>query len=260
MAAELRGGLSFGLCGFSFWSHDIGGFTAPSVAAMDKDLFARWMAFGMLSSHSRCHGDAPKEPRLYGEVFMDKFRLIDELKYKLMPYVYAQAKDSSEHGLPMLRALFIEYPQDPGSWLVDDEYLFGSSILVAPLMHEGETSRAVYLPPGMWIDYQTGKNYSGGWQNIEAGVIPEVILVRDGTVLPHIALAQSTQQMDWSKIELKIFARDPSTAKGVVCLPSDNVLHEISLKGNGGTFEVANDPYEGKVAWKVDEMTRPDPL
>ena len=93
---------------------------------MDKDLFARWLAFGMLSSHSRCHGDAPKEPWNYGTNFMDKFRTIDELKYKLMPYVYAQAKDSSEHGLPMVRALFVEFPDDPGSWNVDDEYLYGS--------------------------------------------------------------------------------------------------------------------------------------
>ena len=159
---------------------------------MDKDLFARWLAFGMLSSHSRCHGEAPKEPWLYGDDFMNKFRTIDELKYKLMPYVYAQAKDSSAHGLPMVRALFLEFPQDPGSWLVDDEYIYGSSLLVAPLLHENETSRAVYLPPGTWIDYQSGKDYSGGWQTIEAGKIPEIILVRDGTVIPHIALAQST--------------------------------------------------------------------
>ena len=119
MAAELRGGLSFGLSGFSFWSHDVGGFTATAVNNMNKDLFARWLAFGMLSSHSRCHGIAPKEPWLYGTEFMDQFRTIDELKYRLMPYVYAQAKESSEHGLPMVRALFVEFPGIParGMWM-----------------------------------------------------------------------------------------------------------------------------------------------
>ena len=80
----------------------------------------------------------------------------------------------------------------------------------------GETARAVYLPPGTWIDYQTGKAYAGGWQTIEAGKIPEIILVRDGTVIPHIALAQSTAQMDWSKIELVVYAKDATTAKGLV--------------------------------------------
>ncbi len=163
MAADLRAGLSLGLCGFSFWSHDVGGF----VSRASEDLYRRWLAFGMLTSHSRCHGTAPKEPWNYSQQFMDDFRVIDELKYKLMPYVYAQAKDCSERGLPMLRALFVEYPDDPGSWLVDDEYLFGSDVLVAPLLESG-TTRAVYLPPGKWIDYQTWKAYVGGWNRIQA--------------------------------------------------------------------------------------------
>jgi alpha-D-xyloside xylohydrolase len=253
MAGELRGGLSLGVCGFSFWSHDIGGFTAGSVKGMDQDLFARWLAFGMLTSHSRCHGDAPKEPWLYGEAFMDRFRTIDEMKYELMPYVYAQAKDSSERGLPMLRALFIEFPEDPGSWLVDDEYCYGASMLVAPLMHEGETGRAVYLPPGKWIDYQTGKVYGGGWVDIEAGAIPAVILVRDGTVVPEIGLAQSTAEMDWSKIELRVFS-DGEAATGAVCLPADNVLHEVKVSKRDGAFDLAEDPYAGKVSWKLDAM------
>lgn len=251
MAAELRGGLSFGLSGFSFWSHDIGGFTASSVAQMDKNLYARWLAFGMLSSHSRCHGVAPKEPWNYGTNFMNEFRAIDELKYRLMPYVYAQAKDCSDRGLPMVRALFVEFPDDPGSWNVDDEYLFGSSLLVAPLFHQGETGRNVYLPPGTWIDYQSGKSYAGGWQHIAAGEIPEVILVRDGTVLPHIALAQSTMQMDWSKLELVVFAKNATVAKGLVCLPSDNTLRELTLNRAGDTFTLANDPLAGKVAWTI---------
>jgi alpha-D-xyloside xylohydrolase len=251
MAAELRGGLSFGLSGFSFWSHDVGGFTATSVDSMDKDLFARWLAFGMLSSHSRCHGIAPKEPWLYGQEFMDKFRKIDEMKYRLMPYVYAQAKDSSEHGLPMVRSLFVEFPDDPGSWSVDDEYLYGSSILVAPLLHENSTSRAVYLPPGTWIDYQTRKNYAGGWQTIEAGEIPEIILVRDGAVIPRIALAQSTKDMDWSKIELAVFAKGATTAKGLIFLPSETEAHELTMTKSGDSFKLDTDPLAGKVAWKI---------
>ncbi|MFM2081644.1 MAG: hypothetical protein RL380_335 [Verrucomicrobiota bacterium] len=251
MAAELRGGLSFGLSGFSFWSHDVGGFTATSVSGMNKDLFARWLAFGMLTSHSRCHGIAPKEPWLYGEEFMAMFRALDELKYQLMPYVYAQAMDSSERGLPMLRALFVEFPDDPGAWLVDDEYLFGASLLVAPLLHAGETARDVYLPSGMWIDYQTGKSYSGGWQKIAAGKLPIVLLVRDGTVLPHIGLAQSTAQMDWSKLELVVFAKDVTTARGSVFLPGDVALREVSLTKSGKEFKLVADPFAGKVSWQI---------
>ena len=93
--------------------------------------------------HTRCHGTAPKEPWNYGPAFVDEFRRIDDLKYELMPDVYAQAKDCSEHGLPMLRALFIEYPNDPGSWRVDDEYMYGS-VLAAPLFQENATGRETF--------------------------------------------------------------------------------------------------------------------
>src|SRR5436189_5631476 len=109
-----------------------------------------------------------------------------------MPYIYAQAVDSSAHGYPMLRTLFFEYPHDPTSWLIDDEYMFGSDLLVAPLM-ESSTGRNVHLPPGTWIDYQTGKTYRGAqWQQIEAGQIPVVLLVRDHAVIPHVKSAPST--------------------------------------------------------------------
>jgi alpha-D-xyloside xylohydrolase len=247
MANELRGGLSFGLSGFSFWSHDAGGFVAKAT----ENLYARWFAFDVLTSHTRCHGTAPKEPWNYSDAFMKEFRSIDELKYELMPYVYAQAKDCSERGLPMLRALFVDYPGDPGSWLVEDEYLYGSDILAAPLMHEGATARDVYLPPGTWIDYQTGKSYAGGWQHIETARLPIVILVRDGAVIPQIKLAQSTMQMDWSKLDLVVFAKDAASARGLVCLPSDNQLHELSLAKSGDTFTLSEDPLAGKVSWNV---------
>jgi len=246
MAATLRAGLSFGLSGFSFWSHDIAGF----VNKKPEDIYRRWTPFGMLTSHTRSHGAPPTEPWEYGEDFMNAFRLADEMKYKLMPYIYAQAKDCTERGLPMLRALFIEYPNDPGSWLIDDEYLFGSDMLVAPLF-ENVSKRDVYLPPGEWIDYQTGKTYSTGWHNIEAGKIPIVVLVREGTVIPHITLAQSTAQMDWSTLNLKVYAIDSQKANGLICLPSDKVLHNISLVKRDGIFKMESDPFVGKVTWRV---------
>jgi alpha-D-xyloside xylohydrolase len=246
MAATLRAGLSFGLSGFSFWSHDIAGF----VNKKPEDLYRRWTPFGMLTSHTRSHGAPPTEPWEYGEDFMNAFRLSDEMKYKLMPYIYAQAKDCTERGLPMVRALFIEYPDDPGSWLIDDEYLFGSDMLVAPLFENG-SKRDVYLPPGEWIDYQTGKTYSAGWHNIEAGKIPIVVMVREGAVIPHIKLAQSTAQMDWSTLDLIVYASDSQKANGLICLPSDKVLHNISLVRRDGTFKMESDPFVGKVTWRV---------
>ena len=166
LLGTLRAGLSFGLSGFSFWSHDMGGF----VKSTPEDLYCRWIPFGFLTSHTRAHGAPPTEPWLYdSKRVQDVFRKSAEMKYRLMPYVYAQAKECTEKGLPMLRALFVEFPDDPGAWKVDDEYLFGSQILVAPLLESGMTGRTVYLPEGKWIDYQTEKVYEGGWHRIEAG-------------------------------------------------------------------------------------------
>ena len=222
MLGDLRGGLSFGLSGFSFWSHDMGGF----VTASPEDIYRRWLPFGFLSSHTRAHGAPPTEPWLISESFTKAFRECAEMKYRLMPYVYAQAKDCSERGLPMVRALLVEFPQDKGAWLVEDEYMFGSQMLVAPLMESGN-SRDVYLPKGKWIDYQSGRVYEGGYQTIEAGKIPAIILVRDGSIIPHAPLAQRTDQIDWSKIELREYKADAKTCEGLLFKPGDTAIQRI---------------------------------
>ncbi len=222
MLGDLRGGLSFGLSGFSFWSHDMGGF----VTASPEDIYRRWLPFGFLSSHTRAHGAPPTEPWLISESFTDAFRACAEMKYKLMPYVYAQAKDCSERGLPMVRALLVEFPEDPGAWLVEDEYMFGSQMLVAPLMESGN-SRTVYLPKGKWIDYQNGKVYEGGYQTIEADKIPAIILVRDGSLIAHAPLAQRTDQIDWNAVEMKAYKADAAKCTGLLFKPGDEKIQRI---------------------------------
>jgi alpha-D-xyloside xylohydrolase len=248
MSATLRGGLSLGLSGFSFWSHDVGGFVTKSP----EDLYKRWTPFGMLTSHVRSHGEPPKEPWLYSEGFLKMYRNADNMRYEMMPYIYAQAKDCSERGLPMMRALFVEFPNDPGSWLVDNQYMFGSDILVAPLFEE-VTERDVYLPPGQWIDYQTKKVYNGGWHKIKQGDLPIVVLVKNGAVIPHIALAQSTQDMDWSKLTLKVYATDATTtATGKVYLPGSEAVQTVTTAKKGSSFEVGVTPLTSKTTFKTE--------
>lgn len=246
MSATLRAGLSIGLSGFSFWSHDIGGF----VNKTPENIYRHWTPFGMLTSHVRSHGAPPTEPWEYGEDFMNAFRKAANMRYMLMPYIYAQAHVCSAHGLPMLRALFVEFPDDPGSWLIDNQYMFGSEILVAPLFDD-LSSRDVYLPPGEWIDYQTGKEYNGGWYHIESGEIPVVVLVRKGAVIPHIAPALSTKFMDWSNIVLKVYGTGIKEAKTVIVLPDEKKIQQIELKDRGKGLEISSNPFKGKVKFEI---------
>ncbi len=251
MAATLRGGLSFGLSGFTYWSHDVGGF----VSTPPVDLYRRWLAFGVFSSHTRCHGAPPREPWAYGEAFVEDFRRTVAVRYRLMPYIYAQAVRSSAEGHPMMRPLFFEFPEDPTSWLIDDQYFFGEALLVAPLFETGATGRRVYLPPGTWIDYQTGQVYEGGrWHEIEAGPVPIIVLVRDHTVLPHIALAQSTMEMDWSRLELQVFSTDGAPARGWVALPGKAAYELQAILGPNGPA-LQEDPLEGRVQWHLQLRT-----
>lgn len=233
MMGDLRGGLSLGLSGFSFWSHDIGGFVTKSP----DDLYRRWLPFGFLSSHTRAHGAPPTEPWLISDSFTDAFRDCAEMKYKLMPYVFAQAKLCTERGLPMVRALFVEFPHDAGAWLCEDEYMFGSQILVAPLLERGN-GRTVYLPKGKWIDYQTRKVYDGGYQTMyvptkeemvegfSKNPIPCIILVRDGSLLPTVPVAQNTSEIDWTKLAWTRYTTTNDKCTGYLFKPGD---HEVQV-------------------------------
>lgn len=219
LQGTLRAGLSLGLSGFTFWSHDVGGFVTESP----EELYRRWLPFGFLTSHTRIHGAPPTEPWLYGKDFTDYFRKCAEMKYRLMPYVYSEAVTSSANGWPMMRALLLEFPDDPGAWRVDDEYMFGSSILVAPMMEAG-SSRDVYLPgKGKWIDYKTGRVYTPGWHRIDTAEMPVVIMVKDGTALPILPVAQSTDRLEWNKLTWKPFSADiPAT--GTATLPDGKTV------------------------------------
>jgi alpha-D-xyloside xylohydrolase len=245
MAATLRAGLSLGLSGFTFWSHDIGGF----VEKAPRDLYRRWLPFGALTSHTRAHGAPPREPWEYDDEMVVEFRRALGLKYALMPYLYTQATIASAHGHPMLRTLFFEFPDDPTSWLIEDQYMLGSDLLVAPLFTEGE-DRLVYLPPGIWFDYQSQRAYEGErWHRIEAGEIPIVLLVRDHSVLPHVEVAQHTGAIDWRKIELRVFSSDRSQVEGALATPSSD-LHDLTLEHGNDGYRLTETPLIG-VDWTI---------
>lgn len=247
MAATLRAGLSLGMCGFSYWSHDAGGF----VERAPRELYRRWLAFAALTSHVRCHGAPPREPWEYDGAFVEDFRRTIEMRYRLLPYLYSQAAECSEQGHPMLRPLFFEFPDDPASWLIEDEYLLGAHLLVAPLFRE-TLSRTVYLPPGNWIDYQTGTLYQGNqWHEVATEKVPIIVMVREGTVLPLAKVAQSTQEIAWDDLELRAYGRPQATSAARLTLADGDQLAVEVMQGDEQSPQLIHDPSDGKIHWTI---------
>lgn len=180
MAESLRGGLSLGLGGFGFWSHDIGGFEGTPSAA----LFKRWVAFGLLSSHSRLHGsDSYRVPWAFDEEAVQVTRDFARLKNTLMPYLWAAAVDAHERGLPVMRAMLLEFPDDLGCRGLDRQYMLGPDLLVAPVFTDAGDVE-FYVPEGSWTGYLDGGQVTGpGWVRQHHGFDSVPLLVRPGAVV-----------------------------------------------------------------------------
>lgn len=182
MAETLRSGLSFGMSGFGYWSHDISGFEASAT----PDLYRRWTQFGLLSSHSRYHGSTTyKVPWLYGEKSVENTKKYTNLKLKLLPYLMAMSNEAHYHGTPILRSMVLEFPNDPGCEDLDMQYLLGSNLLVAPIFND-QGLATFYVPEdeGKWISILTGKAYEGGrWYKEKFDDITLPLLARPNSVI-----------------------------------------------------------------------------
>ncbi len=181
MAESLRGGLSLGLSGFGFWSHDIGGFEGTP----DPALFKRWLAFGLLSSHSRLHGSRSyRVPWSFDDEATEVARLFTRLKCALMPYLFAAAVQAHQQGVPMMRAMLLEFPEDPTCHHLDTQYMLGDNLLVAPVLSPDGTVE-YYVPEGVWTSLLTGETVRGpAWRRETHGVDSLPLLVRPHAVLP----------------------------------------------------------------------------
>lgn len=158
MAESLRGGLSLTMSGYGYWSHDIGGFEDTST----PDVYKRWVAFGLLSTHSRLHGSGSyRVPWLYGEEATAVLRHFVQVKKDLQPYLLEMAKENHDTGIPLVRAMVLEFPEDPACAWLDRQYMLGDRYLVAPVFEEyGEVT--YYLPAGRWKNYFSGERIEGG--------------------------------------------------------------------------------------------------
>lgn len=196
MASTLRSGLSMGMCGHAFWSHDVGGFTGHPT----PELYTRWAQFGLFSPMVRAHGNSTRLPWDFGEEALDLFRSYARLRYRLLPYLYTYACIAAETGLPIMRPMVLEFPDDPLTYTMDLQYMLGEALLVAPIFNSsGE--RTVYLPEGGWIDFWTREIYSGPRVlKVEAPLETLPLYVRANALIPTTELAAFTQEAPFEQI------------------------------------------------------------
>lgn len=246
MAESLRGGLSLGLCGFGFWSHDIGGFENTST----PDLYKRWIAFGLLSSHSRLHGNASyRVPWLFDEESVDVLRFFTKLKCSLMPYLFNMACKAQDYGIPMMRPMVLEFETDPACAYLDKQYMLGDSILVAPIFNEtGEVS--YYLPEGIWTNLLTDETIEGGcWRKEVHGYMSLPLMVKPNSIIA-MGNRDDRPDYDYAKgVTLHIFQlEDGRVATSVVCNMQGEIELEIEAKRTGSIIELkvagADKPYK----------------
>ena len=199
LRTQVRAGLNMAISGIPWWTHDIGGFRGGDPASAEfRELIVRWFQFGAFSPIFRMHGHrlplvndfagGPNEVWSFGDEAYAIMRTYLELRERLRPYVMSLMRAAHEDGIPPMRPLFLEYPRDPSSFLVEDEYLFGPDLLVAPILDAGGRSRRVYLPDGpAWTDAWTGITHQGG-QTIQVDAPLERIplFLRDGARLPIV--------------------------------------------------------------------------
>jgi alpha-D-xyloside xylohydrolase len=230
MAESLRGGLSLGLSGFGFWSHDIGGFEQTASA----DVYKRWCAFGLLSSHSRLHGSSSyRVPWLFDEEAVDVLRFFTKLKCRLMPYLFAAAAQAHAAGTPLMRAMLLEFPDDPACDYLDRQYMLGDALLVAPIFTpDGVVD--YYLPAGRWTSFLTGPVIEGGrWLRERHGYLSLPLLVRPNTLLPIGANEQRPDYDYADGLTLHLFElEDGASAAAHVPTPEGAA---------GATFEARRD-------------------
>ena len=228
MAETLRGGLSLAMSGFGYWSHDIGGFEGTP----DAGVFKRWLPFGLLSSHSRLHGSASyRVPWAFDDEAVDVTRRFTRLKLSLMPYLARLAEEAASEGVPLMRPMVLEFPEDLGARHVDTQFMLGDALCVSPVFRSDGVADT-YLPSAGWRHLLDGEVAGPGWTSRTYRFDSLGLYVRPGTVLP-VGARDDTPEYAWAEgVTLRAFD-----------LPDgfDAVVHVPGGTGESATFYVRRD-------------------
>ena len=238
MAETLRSGLSISHSGFGFWSHDIAGFEQTATA----DVYKRWAAFGLLSSHSRLHGSSSyRVPWLFDDEANEVVKRFARLKNRLMPYLYGAAAEAHDKGVPMLRPMLLEFPNSIACETCDRQYMLGANLLVAPVMH-ADNHADYYLPEGVWTNLLTGEKAAGDtWRRETHGFLTLPLMARPNSVIPMGASEERPDYDYCDGLELHVF--EPEDGEIAVTVPDlkGNVAARYTVRTQNGKTTVETD-------------------
>lgn len=257
MAESLRGGLSLTTSGFGYWSHDIGGFENTAT----PDVFKRWTAFGLLSSHSRFHGSSSyRVPWNFDDEAVDVARHFTKLKNSLMPYLYGQAVVNNKTGVPVMRSMLLEFSEDPLCEALDRQYMLGDSILVAPIFNQ-EGLGSFYLPQGRWTHLLTGEEVEGGsWIKQKYDYYSLPLFVRANTILP-VGMNNDKPDYDYQEdVTFRLYQiKNGATVIKEIFDTAGQLLGSFTVLRQGKTLEIETDftekPYHIQVIGVDDFVT-----
>ena len=201
----IKAGLNIGMSGVGYWSHNMGGF--EHVA--DPELYIRWCQFGFFSPIAHLFGmEHPnyKEPWNYGEEAQKIFKQYDDFRYSLIPYIYSTAYQNHKTGMPLMRALVLDYQDDPNVYEITDQYLFGESMMICPVVTKGAKTRVVYLPEGEWTNYWTGETFKGKqYLNVLCPIEEMPIFIKSGAIIPSQEVQQFVGEKEIDTITLDVY-------------------------------------------------------
>ena len=244
---SLRSGLSLGLSGFSFWSQDTGGFAGRD----NDDLYIRWTQLSIFQSHIRFHSPLPKFKEIwnYSSETQEIVKKFLNLRYQLIPYLYSESKVAVEQGLPLLRHLVIEFQNDPTVFHIEDQFMCGRNLLIAPIMTPNNT-RKVYLPEGAWFDFWSGERIEGRrWLTVTSplGKIP--VYVRSGTILPLGPVVQHTNEFDGEEFTLYLYLTENGEAS--YQLHEEEQVRSMRASVEGNKLDIHLDPMPHRLDCKI---------
>jgi alpha-glucosidase len=203
--------LGMGISGYPFVGNDIGGFAGGGSA----ELWTRWVEPAAFFPFMRAHADVhapPKEPWVFGEPWEAYNRRAIERRYTFLPYIYNAFYESSRSGMPMMRALVLEYPDDPATYSLSDEFLFGHDLLIAPVLAPGDSGREVYFPQGTWYDVERLKEFAGKQRAVAPASIAALpLFVREGAILFRAPVMQTTREVATAPLTFEVFAKSVTT-------------------------------------------------